>query len=140
MLTVYPACFLKEDDHYSVIFPDLGQATCGDSLDDAMAMAVDLLAGLVWTAQRDGDTLPAPSPLPDISPAAVAAELEVDLDPESFATLVSVDVSEYARTHFCKSVKKTLSIPSWLNQMAEEQGVNFSRVLQNALKEELGVQ
>ncbi len=105
-----------------------------------MAMAIDLLAGLVWSAQRDGDSLPAPSQLTSVSLDAVAAELEVEAGQNSFVTLVSVDASEYARTHFCKSVKKTLSIPSWLNQLAEEKGVNFSRVLQNALKQELGVQ
>lgn len=140
MLSVYPACFLKESNGYSVIFPDFGCATCGETQDEAMAMAIDLLAGLVWSAQRDGDSLPTPSPLSSISPASVAGEMEVEADSDSFVTLVSVDAAEYARTHFCKSVKKTLSIPSWLNQLAEERGINFSRVLQNALKQELGVQ
>ena len=140
MLSVYPACFLEEANGYSVMFPDFGCATCGETQDEAMAMAIDLLAGLVWSAQRDGDSLPAPSQLTSVSLDAVAAELEVEAGQNSFVTLVSVDASEYARTHFCKSVKKTLSIPSWLNQLAEEKGVNFSRVLQNALKQELGVQ
>ena len=51
--------------------------------------------------------------------------------------LVSVDVAEYAKKHFEKSVKKTLTIPAWLNDAAVAQGVNFSRVLQQALKEQL---
>ena len=45
MLSAYPACFIKEDSGYSVIFPDLDIATCGDTLDDAFSMAVDCLAG-----------------------------------------------------------------------------------------------
>ena len=152
MLSMYPACFYKENDGYSVIFPDLNYlATQGDSFEDAMQMAVECLASYLYTAQRDGDAIPAPSKLADVDPVAVSKELELlalevaaerELDPdmpvgEAIVNVVSVDVAEYAKKHFEKSVKKTLSIPAWLNDAAMAQGVNFSRVLQQALKEQL---
>ena len=139
MLSMYPACFYKEDDGYSVIFPDLNNlATQGDSFEDAMEMAVECLASYLYIAQRDGEDVPAPSSLVNIDPVAVAKELDPDLPVgEAIVNLVSVDVAEYAKKHFEKSVKKTLSIPAWLNEAAVAQGVNFSQVLQRALKEQL---
>ena len=67
-----------------------------------------------------------------------------EIDPEgpvceAFVNMVSVDVEEYARMHFEKSVKKTLTIPAWLNKAALEQNVNFSQVLQEALKTRLNL-
>lgn len=139
MLSMYPACFYKEDDGYSVVFPDLNYlATQGDSFEDAMEMAVECLASYLYIAQRDGEDVPAPSSLVNIDPVAVAKELDPDLPVgEAIVNLVSVDVAEYAKKHFEKSVKKTLSIPAWLNEAAVAQGVNFSQVLQRALKEQL---
>ena len=139
MLSMYPACFYMEDDGYSVIFPDLNYlATQGDSFEDAMEMAVECLASYLYIAQRDGEDVPAPSSLVNIDPVAVAKELDPDLPVgEAIVNLVSVDVAEYAKKHFEKSVKKTLSIPAWLNEAAVAQGVNFSQVLQRALKEQL---
>ena len=139
MLSMYPDCFYKEDDGYSVIFPDLNYlATQGDSFEDAMEMAVECLASYLYIAQRDGEDVPAPSSLVNIDPVAVAKELDPDLPVgEAIVNLVSVDVAEYAKKHFEKSVKKTLSIPAWLNEAAVAQGVNFSQVLQRALKEQL---
>lgn len=134
MLTAYPACFFREETGcYSVVFPDLGYlATCGDTLTDAFSAAVDCLAGYLYTAQRDGENVPSPSDMRAVDPAEVARALETEPG-ESFVNMVMVDVKEYARTHFEKSVKKTLSIPGWLNAAAVEKGVNFSQVLQSAL-------
>ena len=138
MLMSYPACFFKEENGYSVIFPDLDTATCGDSLDEAMAMAIDCLAGYIYMLRQDGETVPEPSPMAAVSPEHVAAEL--DFDPgENFVTLVTVDVDEYAKKHFEKSVRKTLTIPAWLNSAALEQGINFSQVLQEALRAKLHI-
>lgn len=101
-------------------------------------MAVECLAGYLYSARRDGETLPTPSPLASVDPVAVSKELDPDLPVgEAIVNLVSVDVEEYAKKHFEKSVKKTLSIPAWLNDAAVAQGINFSRVLQQALKEQL---
>lgn len=139
MLSMYPACFFHENDSYSVIFPDLNWlATQGDSLENAMEMAVDCLAGYLHSCQVDGDIIPKPSNMSDIDPDAVARVLDPDSPPcESFVNMVSVDVASYAREHFDKSVKKTLTIPSWLNDRAVSMGINFSQVLQEALLSKL---
>lgn len=138
MLSAYPACFIKEENGYSVIFPDLNHlATCGDTLDEAFTMAVDCLAGYLYWLQKDGEAAPAPSPLDKINPGEVTAELEISSD-EVFVNIVTVDVAEYAKTHFEKAVKKTLTIPAWLNTAALEQNINFSQVLQEALMQKIG--
>lgn len=134
MLSVYPACFYKEKEGgYSVIFPDLNHlATCGDTLANAVEMAVDCLASYLYTAKKEKEDAPAPSDISDIDVNAEYDEYET-----AFINMVSVDVDEYAKKHFEKSVKKTLTIPSWLNDIAIENNINFSQVLQNALKEQL---
>lgn len=141
MLSMYPACFFHENDGYSVIFPDLNWlATQGDTFEEAMEMAVDCLAGYLHTCQLDEDEIPKPSKLSDIDPEAVAKEIDPDGPVcECFVNMVSVDVASYAKEHFEKSVKKTLTIPAWLNKAALEQNINFSQVLQDALKEKLSV-
>lgn len=139
MLSAYPACFIKEDNGYSVIFPDFNNlATCGQTLDEALAMAVDCLAGYLHWLQMDGETPPAASPIDKINVNEIAEESEVSPD-EAFVNIVTVDVAEYAKAHFEKSVKKTLTIPAWLNKAALEQNINFSQVLQDALKTQLHI-
>jgi len=137
MLSAYPACFIKEENGYSVIFPDLDHlATCGHTLDEALAMAVDCLAGYLHWLEKDGEAAPAASPIEKINLAEVAEESDISPD-EAFVNIVTVDVAEYAKTHFEKSVKKTLTIPAWLNKAALEQNINFSQTLQDALKAQL---
>ncbi len=139
MLSMYPACFYKEDDGYSVIFPDLNYlATQGDSLKEAMEMAVECLAAYLHSCKNDGETIPEPSNLTDIDPVAVSKEVSPD-EPvgEAFVNMVSVDVETYAKANFEKSVRKTLTIPAWLNKAALEQGINFSKTLQEALLEKV---
>ena len=137
MLSAYPACFFKEELGYSVVFPDLNYlATGGDTLDEALRMAVDCLAGYLYWLEKDGDAAPVPSAVGQIDPAVIARELEFEFE-EVFVNLITVDVAEYAKKHFEKSVKKTLTIPAWLNTAAIEQNINFSQVLQEALKEKL---
>lgn len=139
MLSMYPAIFYKEKEGgYSVIFPDLNHlATCGDTLEEAMAMAVDCLAGYLYTEMLEGNDVPTPTALDKIDPHC---EDDDDWDyVKSFVNLVSVDVAEYAQQHFNKPVKKTLTIPQWLNDTAVRRKVNFSKVLQNALIAELNL-
>ena len=132
---VYPAVFYEEEGKISVIFPDLGNlATFGDNVADAMRMAQDACGLHLFTALRDGDPLPAPSPLGEINPAAILKEFEMESAAESaFVNMVLVDMTEYARQHSDKAVKKTLSIPMWLNTLCEEKSINFSKVLQDVL-------
>lgn len=135
MLSMYPACFYKEKEGYSVIFPDLNYlATQGNNLEDAITMAVECLAGFLHSCKANGETLPAPSNLQSIDPAAVSKEVSPDTPiGEAFVNMVSVDVESYAKEYFDKSVRKTLTIPAWLNTAAQEQGINFSQTLQEAL-------
>lgn len=135
MLSMYPACFFHEEDGYSVVFPDLNWlATQGDTFEEAMEMAIDCLAGYLHTCQIDGDAVPSPSRISDIDPKAVARELDPEAPMcEAIVNMVSVDVVAYAKQHFEKSVRKTLTIPAWLNTAALEMNINFSQVLQEAL-------
>lgn len=137
MLSAYPACFYKESEGgYSVIFPDLNHlATQGETLEEAFAMAIDCLAGYLYECKLSGDAVPAPTKLQNINP-----DDEYDEYEEAFVNIVTVDVEEYARLHFNKAVKKTLTIPQWLNDMAMAKGVNFSGVLQRALMNELNLE
>ena len=139
MLSMYPACFYRDKEGYSVVFPDLNWlSTCGDTLDEAMKMAVDCLAGYLYTIQKEGNTFPSPSELSQINIAAIAQELDINSPAnDSFVNIITVDVDEYAKKHFEKSVKKTLTLPAWLNDAALEQKINFSQVLQDALKSHL---
>lgn len=139
MLSVYPACFFKEDNGYSVIFPDLDWlATCGTTLNEAMERAVDCLAGYLYMCQLEGDDIPEASDMASVNVEMVAGELDISVS-EAFVNMVAVDVESYAKTHFEKSVKKTLSIPAWLNKLAMEQNINFSQILQEALIQKLRV-
>ena len=138
MLSIYPACFFKEANGYSVIFPDLENgnlATCGDDLDDAMMMAIDCLAGYIHWCWECNDEIPPASSPASIDIHAIGKDTYDDENDysEAFVTMVSVDVEAYAKKHFEKSVKKTLTIPAWLNEKALEQNINFSQVLQEAL-------
>ncbi len=133
MLSTYPAVFFKEENGYSIIFPDLDHlATCGETLEEAISMAIDCLAGYIYWLTQDGEPIPTPSSLDSINMTAIAKELDFEYE-SSFVNLVSVDVTEYAKIHFEKSVKKTLTIPAWLNKAALQQNINFSQVLQKAL-------
>lgn len=127
---VYPAIFESEDGMYNVSFPDLdGCYTCGDDLADAMVMAEDVLGGWLSRAEENGVTIPNASQTSD-----------VDVPSDCFASLVLADTAEYRRKHSNKAVKKTLSIPSWLNDAAEAHAINFSKVLQDALCEKLSLE
>ena len=112
----------------------LKEETFGDNVADAMRMAQDACGLYLFTALRDGDPLPAPSSLNKINPAAILKDFEMESATESaFVNMVLVDMTEYARQHSDKAVKKTLSIPMWLNTLCEEKSINFSKVLQDAL-------
>ena len=140
MLSIYPAIFYKEETGgYSVIFPDLNHlATCGDTIQEAMEMAVDCLAGYLFTEKLDGNELPMPTPLEQIDPYCEDMDDE-DKKTERVVNMISVDVEAYAAQHFNKAVKRTVSIPLWLNNRAIAKKVNFSKLLQQALIKELKV-
>lgn len=132
MKKIYPACFYKEDNGYSVIFPDLDIATCGSDLENALNMAEDLLCMYILDSISNKEHLKEPSNISDI-----VFDDEI-VCTEKFTNLVIADIEKY-KDENKKSVKKTLSIPSWLNNLAENEGLNFSKTLQDALIEKLGV-
>lgn len=139
MLSIYPACFFKEENGYSVIFPDLNWlSTCGDTVDTATHAAVDCLAGYIYLNEKYKESYPAPSSATEINLEKVALELNIHTT-DSFINMISVDVELYAKEHFEKSVKKTLSIPSWLNKIAMEQNINFSQTLQEGLLQKIHI-
>ena len=122
---IYPAVFYPEDDgRFSVIFPDLNDlATYGDTLADAFSMAQDACGQYLFTSLRDGNPLPKPTPL----------DLVEKDDGAALVNLICVNLDEYAKFYDDKAVKKTLSIPAWLNTACENYGINYSKVLKDAL-------
>ena len=128
MKYIYPACFYPEDNgQFSVIFPDLGGiATYGNDLEDAISMATDLLCIWVLECKKDREQLPDPTNMREVEPGGDGA----------FVSLIVADIEAYTAKNN-RAVKKTLTIPAWLNAMAEKENINFSQLLQNALKEKL---
>ena len=120
----YPAIFTPEEDgSYSINFPDLeGCYTCGNSLEDGIEMASDALALVLYGYEKDGREIPAPS-----APAAIP------LSGNAFVNYIACDTLRYRKMYNNKAVKKTLTIPEWLNEAAASMGLNFSQVLQEAL-------
>ena len=123
----YPVVFHPEDVGFSTFVPDLdGCFSQGDTMNEAVAMTQDAIGLVYFSAAKP---VPAPS-LPNA----------ISLEGDDFVVMVEFDELDYRKRHENQAVKKTLTIPGWLNHLAEEQGLNFSRILQNALKRELNVQ
>lgn len=132
MKYIYPALFEEipetEGGGYSVSFPDWEGATMGKTLDEAYRMAEDFLGLACWDAEEDKEELPVPT-----NPKAIP------IDENSFVAMIAADTMAYRQKMNNKTVKKTLSIPEWLNTMAVKNNINFSGVLQEALKKKLGI-
>jgi len=118
----YPALFVPEDIGYSVSFPDLpGCFTEGDTLEEAYEMAFAAL-GLYLQGEDGAFVYP-----PACSPADIVCENG------AFVALVEFDQAEYRRKHGMHLVKKTITIPAWVNASAEKMGINFSATLTDTL-------
>ena len=130
MKYVYPAIFTEEKKGgYSIAFPDIdGCFTCGKDLADGIAMAEDALALMLVHIEDKKETIPTPSERTSIS-----------LDTNQFISYICCDTIQYRRLLNNRAVKKTLSIPEWLNESATAAGLNFSQTLQEALMQKLGV-
>lgn len=130
MRYVYPALLQPDEGGYCVTFPDVeGAITCGSDVCEAIVMAENALSLMLVQMEDDGEKIPAPSDMDDIP-----------RQKGDIVTLIRADTTEYRKLISSMAVKKTLTIPSWLNAAAEKQGVNFSRVLQDALKKELAIE
>jgi len=128
MKYVYPAIFSPaEEGGYCVIFPDIRRgATQGDDMVEAMEMAEDFLSAALYDIEEEKTEIPKPGNVKTI-----------EISPNDIITLICADTGEYRRFIENRLIKKTLTIPSWLNARAEAASVNFSQTLQRALKEEL---
>ena len=123
----YPAVYHKaEEGGFWVSFPDIPECmTQGDDMQDAYEMAVDALGLSLSTMEDAGEVIPEASPLD-----------RVDAE-DGTLIIVEFDMAEYRRRHSSKAVKKTLTIPEWLNEAAVRENINFSQVLQEALMKKL---
>ena len=120
----YPAVFHKaEEGGFWISFPDIPEClTQGETMDEAYEMAVDALGLALTSRVEEGQPIPSAS-----DPSSIT------MDPDSFVVVVEFDMLAYKKRTNYRTVKKTLSIPEWLNEEATAMGVNFSQVLQEAL-------
>ena len=125
----YPALFHKEDGGgFWVSFPDIPEClTQGTDMSQAYEMAVDAL-GLALEDRMKKNNVPVPTSIDFL----VIAE-------NSYPVIIEFDLLEYKKKHSSRAVKKTLTIPEWLNDEAIKKNINFSAVLQEALKAQLGI-
>ena len=146
MKVIYPVLFYEEKEGgYSVFVPDLQKAlntsasTCGSTLEEAMSMAEDLIAGLVLDEMEEGNKIPKASKIENVS----FEELEKYLDIENwdyvskFKTYISVDITSFAEKWGKELIKKTVNIPKWINAKAESLKINFSKTLEEALLQKI---
>ena len=125
----YTALFhIAEEGGFWISFPDIPEClTQGENMADAYKMVVEALGLALEERIKEND---------------IPIATEIDKLPQeggSFPVIVEFDLLEYRKKHNSKSVKKTLSIPEWLNEEATARGINFSQVLQDALKVQLGL-
>ena len=123
----YPAIFTYEEgQEIAVVFPDLDVATSGVNDDDALLSARELLGCTIYGLEEDGEEIPEPTPLP-----------KVELQSNERAVLIDVYMPSIRQAHINRSVSRTVTLPAWLNAAALEYNINFSQVLQEALKAQL---
>jgi predicted RNase H-like HicB family nuclease len=126
---IYPAIFSFDADGISVEFPDLpGCLTCGDNEEEALFMARDVLKLHLYGLEEDNDDIPQPSSLSNLK-----------LEQNQIPIFIEVWMPPFRDEMSNKAIKKTLTIPKWLNDLAEREKVNFSQILQGALKNYLGI-
>ena len=131
MKYAYPAILTydSEENCYYVNFPDIENCyTDGKTLPEAIEMGADALTLMLCQMEDDGETIPEASDTNSIKAG-----------PGETVSLIFADTTEYRRLYDNKADKKTLTVPHWLNVMAERKGANFSAILQNGLKQFLGI-
>ena len=124
---VFPAVFTYEPgQEIAVVFPDLDAATSGTDDNNALLSARELLGCVLYGMEEDGEEIPAPTPLSQVETA----------DNER-AVLVDVYMPSIRMAKVNRSVNRTVTLPAWLNAAALERNINFSQVLQDALKAQI---
>lgn len=128
MKNTYPIILIPEEVGFTVYIPDFDINTQGDDLTEAIEMARDAIGIMGIDMEDDGKTIPQASPFSNIK-----------INNGEFMSLVDVDFAEYRRKNETKVVKKNCTLPSWLCYEAEKANINFSQILQSALKQELHI-
>jgi len=130
MKCAYPVVFSPaKEGGYNVYVPDWKINTQGDDLTKAIYMARDAIGAMGCYRQDEKQAFPTPTLINEVAHAS-----------NDFLSLVDVDFDAYRRQHDHRTIRKNLTIPSWLNEMAEQRGLNFSQVLQQGLRDQLGLQ
>lgn len=125
-MLIYPATFEQDGEYILVEFPDVPEAfTQGDSMEQAYMMAEEVLGAVL----EDRTSFPQASSLKEIATQY----------PEKDVALIGIDLTAYRRKYHSKTVRKNVTVPEWLSDMAESERINFSQTLTEALKEKLGV-
>lgn len=126
----YPAIFHNDKKGgYWISFPDFPECmTQGETMEEAYEMAVEAMGLCIDDRLKNEESLP-----------EVSAPVDYILQEDDFSCLIEFDLVQYRKKHNTKSVKKTLSIPEWLNEAAMEHDINFSQVLQEALMKKIGI-
>lgn len=127
-MELYYATFTREGTDYVVDFPDLGISTFGGNMHEALYMAKDMLASYLVLSQDDHDEIPEPSEPNDIK-----------VEQGQLLIPIEVDLALFREKEENKLVKKNVNIPSYLNRLAIEQGINFSQTLTEALTKKIHV-
>ena len=127
---VYPAIFTYEaGQEIAVVFPDLDVATSGADDNEALLSARELLGCVLYGLEEDNEEIPSPTPLSDVTTAE-----------NERAVLVDVYMPSIRMAKINRSVNRTVTLPAWLNAAALERNINFSQVLQDALKSQMHIE
>ncbi len=133
MSLAYPIILTKVSDKnfsgYAVTVPDLDIHTQGEDIAEALTMARDAIGMWACFEIDEGRTVPQPNTADKIT-----------VPDDSFLIYVDIDIDAYRRSHDNRTVRKNVTLPSWLNDLSEKSGINFSQTLQKALKQQLGIQ
>lgn len=122
----YPIILKKSDNGYYVVIPDFDIGTQGETIAESMEMARDAIGLMGIDMEDDGKKIPEPD------------SVEFEKEDDDILTLVDVDFAEYRKKVENKAVKKNCTIPYWMSVEADKKGINYSRVLQDAIAQILG--
>lgn len=129
MKYIYPAIFTEEEDGILVDFPDLPNCyTDGTNLEEAFENAEDALALALWHLEEERADIPVPS-----APAALTVPKSASV------ALVRADTLPVRQMNDMRTVRKNVTLPSWMDTLARERNINFSKLLQNAIRKECGI-
>ena len=129
MKYVYPALFVVEDDGIIVTFPDLDDTfTDGATMQEAFDNAEDVLNLMLWNREEEKADIPLPS-----SPE------EIIVPQGTMLVMIKADTLAYRKLHDQKTIRRSITLPSWLDTIAREHNINFSQLMQNAIRRECGI-